>query len=243
MKDGIYQNSLHPRAIYLDDGAWLSGQLSVRDLPSAVECKTLGADRFRIILPETAAPPKGWHLVKKTLLRSVPVQKVQPAHQLGHASFRSIQKNGVDWKPWINAHWRVYKSNHKDNPPANLSFQQREQVFGGTDLQPDDGVGFFQANKLVCFASLRISEDKEAVAEAGWIAAWGPNHAKLIVDALNWIVTRAQILGYSEVEFEADDNDLYLWEGLLGLPSLRDEIYFTWQQNVASRVRARTHHL
>jgi hypothetical protein len=232
MKDGIYQNSLHPRAIYLDDDAWLSGRLSVQDLPSAAECKTLDADRFRIILTENAAPPNGWHFVKKTLLRSVPVQKIKPAFQLNYATFRFIQKDGGDWKPWINAHWRVYKRNHKDNPPANLFFQQREQVFGGNDLQPGNGVGLFQANKLVGFASLRISEDRQAVAEAGWIAAWGPNHTKLIKDALNWIVMRAQILGCTEVEFEADDNDLNLWQGLLELPSLRDEIYFTWQRNV-----------
>jgi hypothetical protein len=242
MKDWLRQNNLHPRAIYIEDDAWLSGRVSVLDLPSASECKAFGADRFRIILPETAAPPNGWHLVKKSLLRSVPISKTGPIALTGHGYYRSIQKNGVDWKPWIDAHWRVYKRNHKDNPPANLSFQQREQVFGGIDLQPDDGVGFFRANKLVGFASLRISKDKEAVAEAGWIAAWGPNHAKLIEDALNWMVTRAQILGYSEVEFEADDNDLYLWEGLLGLPSLRDEIYFTWQQNVGKhRVRNFTH--
>jgi hypothetical protein len=232
MKDGLHQNNLHPRAIYLDEDAWLSGRFSVLDLPSATECEALGADRLRIILPETAAPPNGWHLVKKTLLRSVPISKIGHIPLTGHASYRSIQKNGSYWKPWINAHWRVYKRNQKDNPPANLSFQQREQVFGGNDFQPDNGMGLFQANKLVCFASLRIREDSEAVAEAGWIAAWGPNHAKLIEDALNWIVARAQILGYSEVEFEADDNDPYLWQGLLELPFVRDEIYFTWQQNV-----------
>ena len=100
-------------------------------------------------------------------------------------------------------------------------------------MHPDNGVGLWNANKLVGFASLRVSDDQKSVAEAGWIAAWGPNQAKLTTDALNWIVARAQILGYSEVQFEADDNDLNLWQGLLGLPSLRDEIYSTWQQNVA----------
>jgi len=233
MQDGIYQNNLHPRAIYIDDDAWLSGRLSVRDLPLVEECKALGADRFRIILPEIAAPPEGWHLVKKTLLRNVPTSKTDNTPLTGDASFRPIQKDGHDWKFWIDAHWAVYKRNHKDNPPADLPFQQREQVFGGDDLHPDNGVGLWNANKLVGFASLRVSDDQKSVAEAGWIAAWGPNQAKLTTDALNWIVARAQILGYSEVQFEADDNDLNLWQGLLGLPSLRDEIYSTWQQNVA----------
>lgn len=233
MKDGIYQNSLHPRAMYLDDGAWLNGHLSVRDLPSAQDCKAVGVDRFRLILPETAAPPDGWQLVKKTLLRSVPVQKIGSTPLNNLASFRSIKKGSVDWETWINAHWTAYQHNHIDNPPANLSFMECEQVFGGDDLQPDNGVGLFQTNKLVGLASLRTSEESLSVAQAGWIATWGPNAAELIDGALNWVMVRAKILGFSEVEIEADDNDLCLWQRLQNLPTLRDETFLTWQQMVS----------
>lgn len=226
---GFFRNPLHPLAVYLDDRAWQNGQLSQFDLPSAKECQAHGVDRFRIILPEKIAPPEDWQLVKQTLFRHVPVKDCKVEKCETKISLRTVSRDDWFWNKWITAHWRIYRRNHKDNPPANQSLKQREQIFGGDDLHNGNGVGIWLGDRMVGFASLRTPANEFDAAESGWIGAWGPSKTELVQCGLNWTISHARGLGFAALDVEVDDTDRILWHQVVKLPTVQDKIYTTWQ--------------
>ena len=227
--DAFRQGILHPSALYLDAEMWTAGTLRLRSLPGVIECRERGIHRFRIVLPRFVAPPNRWARVKETLIRRIPLNDISHLASETLGGFVAVSRNDEGWKEWIDAHWRHYVENHRDNPPKALSFSDRVEVFGGPDLEAGNGVGLWRNGILVAFSSVRFGEGSAETGEAGWMAAFGVEQANALSAVMAWTLLRARQLQMTHIEVEADDTDRLLWEQVLSLPTTLDEIFTTWE--------------
>lgn len=229
------RNPLHTEALYLEPAYWQACADAKRQPPFPLAQDLEGIRRLRVVLPQTAIPPRGWQLLRETVVRTVPVLAAQtflPIVQCPVEELLSPTPSHPAWHDWITLHWQCYEKTHQDNPPRKTSFAEQEALFAGDDLQQDNGVALFQNDELFGFSSLRLTNDASPSAEFGWTGTSQNAPETSYQTLMGAVLQKAAKLGFETITFEADSTDLTAWAMVALRPSVDDRRYFTWQKQI-----------
>jgi hypothetical protein len=226
-----HRHALHTEALYLNAVHWLASADPNHLPPSPIDLN--GIKRLRVILPESASPPRGWQLLRKTVVRTVPVlTSLKTLPFARSADSIVLSPAHPEWQNWIKLHWDCYDKTHQDNPPRKTTFAEREALFAGPDLHENNAFGLLHNRQLVGFSSLRRGPLPSGAAEFGWtgIAPNAPSNTYQTLIAT--VIANSAILGFETIDFEADSTDQAAWSLLTILPSEVDTYFATWQLNL-----------